>query len=303
LGVLEDVGYLARAAYVMDRFMHWMGLHGKSFMPLFLGFGCNVPAVMGARIIEDRRARLLTTLLAPLVPCMARLAVVAFLAPAFFGQAATFVSWGLVAANMLILAVVGILINRLVFRGEHAAFIMEMPLYHLPNFRTIGLFVWNNSLSFLKKAGTIIVVVSALVWALSVLPTGHVESSLLAGLGHWLEPAGRLLGLDDWRIIVALLTSFIAKENTIATLGILYGVGEQAIGLGEQVAMALTPAAGLAFLVVQMLFIPCVATMAVIKQETASWKWTFFSIAILLVISLSAGVAVYQISRLLGLGV
>jgi ferrous iron transport protein B len=303
LGVLEDVGYLARAAYVMDRFMHWMGLHGKSFMPLFLGFGCNVPAVMGARIIEDRRARLLTTLLAPLVPCMARLAVVAFLAPAFFGQAATFVSWGLVAANMLILAVVGILINRLVFRGEHAAFIMEMPLYHLPNFRTIGLFVWNNSLSFLKKAGTIIVVVSALVWALSVLPTGDVESSLLAGLGHWLEPAGRLLGLDDWRIIVALLTSFIAKENTIATWGVLYGVGEQAIGLGEQVAMALTPAAGLAFLVVQMLFIPCVATMAVIKQETASWKWTFFSIAILLVISLSAGVAVYQVARLLGLGV
>jgi ferrous iron transport protein B len=303
LGVLEDVGYLARSAYVMDRFMHWMGLHGKSFMPLFLGFGCNVPAVMGARIIEERRARMLTILLAPLVPCTARLAVVAFLAPAFFGRAATLVSWGLVTANMLILLITGVLVNRLAFGGEHVAFIMEMPLYHLPNFRTIGLFVWNNSLSFLRKAGTIIVVVSALVWALSVLPTGNVESSLLAGLGHWLQPAGHLAGLDDWRLIVALLTSFVAKENTIATLGILYGAGKQAAGLAERTAAVLTPAAGLAFLVIQMLFIPCVATLAVIKQETASWKWMTFSLALLLMISLGAGVAVYQGARLIGWGV
>lgn len=302
LGVLEDVGYLARAAYVMDRFMHWMGLHGKSFMPLFLGFGCNVPAVMGARIIEDRRARLLTILLAPLVPCTARLAVVAFLTPAFFGEAATFVSWGLVAANMIVLAVAGILINRLVFKGEHAAFIMEMPLYHLPNLRTIGLFVWNNSLSFLRKAGTLIVVVSALVWALSVMPGSDIENSLLANIGGWLEPLGSLFGLDDWRLIVALLTSFVAKENTIATLGILYGGGEQAGGLAGRVAATLTPAAGLAFLVVQMLFIPCVATMAVIKQETALWRWTVFSLVLLLVISLGAGVVVYQGAHLLGWG-
>ena len=302
LGVLEDVGYLARAADVMDRFMHLMGLHGKSFLPLFLGFGCNVPAVMGARIIEERRARLLTILLAPLVPCTARLAVVAFLAPAIFGSAAVLVSWGLVAVNMLILAVTGILVNRLVFRGAHMAFIMEMPLYHLPNLRTIGLFVWNNNLSFIKKAGTIIVVISLLIWALSALPSGDVENSLLAGMGHWMEPLGGLVGLDDWRLIVALLTSFIAKENTIATLGILYGGGEQAGGLAERVAVTMVPAAGLSFLVIQMLFIPCVATMAVIKQETASWKWTAFSVALLLVISLSAGVAVYQGARLLGWG-
>ena len=133
LGVLEDVGYLSRGAYVMDRFMHLMGLHGKSFMPLFLGFGCNVPAVLGARIIEDRRARLLTILLAPLVPCTARLAVVAFLTPAFFPAHAAFVSWGLVALSLLVLAVAGIIVNKLAFHGEQTAFIMELPLYHVPN--------------------------------------------------------------------------------------------------------------------------------------------------------------------------
>lgn len=303
LGVMEDVGYLARAAYVMDRYMHWMGLHGKSFLPLFLGFGCNVPAVMGARIIEEHRARLLTILLAPLVPCTARIAVVAFLAPAFFGSAAAFVLWGLVAVNMLVLAIAGILVNQLAFRGTHAAFIMEMPLYHLPNLRTISLFVLNHSLSFVRKAGTIIVVVSAIIWALSVLPSGNVENSMLAGMGRWLQPLGRLVGMGDWRLIVALLTSFIAKENTIATLGILYGSGGQAGSLAGQVGLSMTPAAGLAFLVIQMLFIPCVATLAVIKQETVSWKWTGFSASLLLAISLGMGAAVYQGARLLGWGV
>ncbi|MEW6717183.1 MAG: ferrous iron transport protein B [Chloroflexota bacterium] len=300
LGVLEDVGYLARAAYVMDRFMHWMGLHGKSFLPLFLGFGCNVPAVMGTRILEDRRARLLTILLAPLVPCTARLAVVAFLAPAFFGKAAALVSWGLVAGNILLLVFLGIVLNRLVFKGARSAFIMEMPLYHLPNLRTIGLFVWHNALAFLRKAGSIIVVFSALIWVLSVLPGGDIHHSLLATLGRWLGPIGRLMGLTDWRMMVALLSSFIAKENTIAALGILYGTNAGEIGLATRLAATLTPAAALAFLVVQMTFIPCVATMAVIKQETASWKWTAVSVGLLLLLSFLAGVSTYRLSHLIG---
>ena len=145
LGTLEDVGYLARGAYVMDRFMHLMGLHGKSFMPLFLGFGCNVPAVLGSRIIEERRARWLTILLAPLVPCTAWLAVLAFLIPAFFVTGATLISFGLVALNLAVLAVAGIVVNKLAFRGDQTAFIMELPLYHVPNGRTVGLYVWNNT--------------------------------------------------------------------------------------------------------------------------------------------------------------
>ena len=299
LGILEDVGYFARAAYVMDRFMHWMGLHGKSCLPLFLGFGCNVPAVMGCRIVEDRRARLLTTLLAPLVPCTGRLAVLTFLAPAFFGRAAMLASWGLVAVNLIILALTGIAINRLVFKGAYTAFIMEMPLYHLPNARTIGLFVWHNTWAFVKKAGTIILVASVIVWGLSTLPGGDVERSLLAGLGRALAPVGRLMGLGDWRLIVALLTGFVAKENTIATLGILFGAGGPGSGLAQQVAGVLTLPAALAFLVVQMLFVPCVATVAVIRQETRAWKWTALSVALQLTLSLAVGIAVYQVGRLL----
>ncbi|MFH1908740.1 MAG: ferrous iron transport protein B [Chloroflexota bacterium] len=302
LGLLEDVGYLARSAYVMDRFMHWMGLHGRSFLPLCIGFGCNVPAVMGARIVEERRARLLTILLAPLVPCTARLAVIAFLAPAFFGRNAALVTWGLVAGTILLLLLVGMAINRGVFRGARSAFIMEMPLYHLPNARTIGLYIWYKTGAFIKKAGGIILLASATVWLLAYLPGGEIEGSLLARFGRWLEPAGRWLGLGDWRLIVALLSSFVAKENTIATLGVLYG-SEANLGLAEQVARTLTPAAALAFLVVQMTFIPCVATVAVIKQETSSWKWTAFSVGLLLVISFGAAVIVYQLARVLGWGV
>ena len=304
MGALEDVGYMARAAYVMDGFMHLMGLHGKSFLPLFLGFGCNVPAVLGARVIESRHARLLTIFLAPLIPCTARMAVVAFLAPAFFGSAATLVSWGMVLLALAVLALSGVLINKIVFRGQRAAFIMELPLYHLPNGRTIGLLVWQRSLAFLKKAGTLILVVSVVVWILSALPGGEIETSFLAQIGHLLEPAGRMMGFD-WRLMVALLTGFIAKENSIATLGVLFGstgltAGEGA-GLAETLAAAFPAATALAFLVVQMLFIPCVATVAVVRQETGSWRWTFFNVGFLLLVSWAAGAGVFWLAHLVGL--
>ncbi len=293
MGVLEDVGYMARMAYVMDRFMHRLGLHGKSSLPLFLGFGCNIPAVLGTRIIEDRRARLLTLLLAPLVPCTARLAVVTFLAPAFFGELATLVMVGLVCLNLLVLVAAGVALNRLAFKGAKTAFIMEMPLYHAPNLRTIGLFVWNNVAAFLKKASTVIVVVSAGVWVLSHWPGHGMEHSVLAGLGRMLMPVGAWMGLDDWRFIVALLTSFVAKENTIATLGVLFSAGEGGVGLAKRVAAALSPPAALALLVVQMLFVPCVATVAVTRQE-AGWKWALAGVVLFLVLSLGIGTIAYQ---------
>ncbi|HSR35209.1 MAG TPA: ferrous iron transport protein B, partial [Anaerolineae bacterium] len=242
LALLEDMGYMARAAYVMDRFMHLMGLHGKSFMPLFLGFGCNVPAVMGARIIDSRRARLLTILLAPLVPCAARMTVIVFIAPIFFGRAATLVAWGLVATSLAVLATVGVLINRWVLKGERAAFIMELPLYHRPNARTIGIQVWQNSADFLKRAGTLILVMSVVIWALSTLPYGEIETSYIGSLGKALAPVGALMGLQ-WEMVVALLTSLVAKENSIATMGILFASGESAAGLDAALTAMLTPAA------------------------------------------------------------
>jgi ferrous iron transport protein B len=294
LAVLEDVGYMARAAYLTDRFMHLMGLHGKSFMPLFLGFGCNVPAVMGTRIIDSRRARLLTILLAPLVPCAARMAVIVFLTPVFFGRNAMLVAWGLVAMNIAVLTGVGLALNKWVLKGERAAFIMELPLYHRPNPRTIGIQVWQNVVEFLRKAGTLILLISAVVWALSAFPHGDIETSYLAGMGKALAPVGALMGLD-WKMVVAILSSFVAKENAIATLGVLFGAGRGASGLGAILAGVVTPASALAFLVVEMLFIPCVATVATIRQETKSWAWTAFSVGLLSALSLLGGIVTYQI--------
>ncbi|MBN2700067.1 MAG: ferrous iron transport protein B, partial [Methylothermaceae bacterium] len=293
LALLEDTGYLARAAYVMDRFMHFLGLHGRSFLPLFLGFGCNVPAVMGARVIDSPSGRLLTILLAPLVPCSARLLILALLTPVFFGNWAAMVSAGLVLLNFLVLAAIGIVLNHTLFRGRHAAFIMELPLYHRPRFRSIGYFVWNNTWAFLRKAGTIILLISVVVWALSHFPGPDVEHSYLARFGQGLTPLGQLMGMD-WRLMVALLSSFIAKENAIATLGILYGAGDDNRGLAETMAAVVSPASAFSFLVVTMLFIPCVATVAVMHQETRSWRWTLFGVGLLLLIAMSAGIVVYQ---------
>jgi ferrous iron transport protein B len=296
MGVLEDLGYMARAAYVMDRFMHALGLHGKSFLPLFLGFGCNVPAIMGARVIESPRNRLLTIMLAPLVPCTARLGVLAVLVPVFFPSSATLVSWALIGLPLVVLAAGGALANRFLARGDEAPFIMEMPLYHVPNPRTIGLYIWTRILGFLHKAGTVILGMSVLVWALSTLPTGEVEASYLGLLGRAIEPLGRLMGLG-WRPLVAMLTSFVAKENAVATLGVLYGVGEAPGALAAVLRASLPPAAGLAFLVAEMLFIPCVSAVAVIRQETNSWKWAALNMLLLTVLALVGGVAAYQAAR------
>ncbi len=309
LGLLEDVGYMARTAYVMDRYMHWMGLHGKSCMPLLLGFGCNVPGILGTRIIEDRKARMLTMMLTPFVPCTGRLAVLAFLAPAFFGGNAAWAITALVGGNLVLLAIVGVAVNKAVFKGERSAFIMEMPLYHVPNARTIGLYVWRNTLAFIRKAGTLIVLVSAIVWALSTYPGGpggDASHSVLAYVGRGLEPFFALMGLGDWRFIVALLSSFVAKENSVATLGVLFGTGTAVAGVGgagaylaARVAAVLTPAAAAAFLVVQMTFVPCAATVAAFKQESRSWRWTGANLLLMLVLAFLLGIVVFQVGRLI----
>ncbi|HUG97762.1 MAG TPA: ferrous iron transport protein B [Gammaproteobacteria bacterium] len=299
LGFLEDTGYQSRMAYVMDRFMHRLGLHGKSFLPLFLGFGCNVPAVMGSRVIESRPARLLTIVLTPFVPCSARLLVLAFLVPLFFPAYPALVAWGLVAGNLVVLVLVGLLLDRFVFRRERLAFIMEMPLYHVPNLRTILVFATTNVWTFMKRAATIIVVVSMIIWLLVSYPVGRVDDSYLAVIGRLLEPVGALMGLD-WRLIVATLSAFVAKENAVAALGIIYGVDGE--NLGTTLAAFVTPAAGLAFLVVNMLFVPCVATVAAVRQETGSWRWTAASTGLMLASALLFGTLVYEGALLLGLG-
>ena len=302
MALFEDTGYLARAAYIMDRFMHVMGLHGKSFLPLFLGFGCNVPAVMGARVIEAPAARLLTILLAPFVPCSARLAVLAFLAPPFFGRWALAVALGLATLNLVVLAVIGVVLNYTVFKGRQMPFIMELPLYHAPNARSVAHYLWHNTRAFLSKAGTIILLMSMLIWALGYFPGPDLERSYLGRFGYTLGPLGELLGMD-WRMLVALLSSFIAKENALATLGILYGSGVAGDGLAEILSTHVTPAAGLAFLTATMLFVPCAATLAVMRQETGQWRWVLVSVGLMLFVALFAGAIAYQIASGFGLGI
>ncbi|HPV50300.1 MAG TPA: ferrous iron transport protein B, partial [Smithellaceae bacterium] len=218
MAFLEDVGYMARAAFVMDRIMHLVGLHGKSFIPMCLGFGCNVPAVLGARIIETRKARMITLLLIPFVPCTARLAVLTLVSAAIFGDKAVFASWLIVALNIAVLGIVGMFINKTLWKQD-APFIMELPIYHRPDIRTIMIAIRTRIWAFVRKAGTVILGVSIIIWVISYFPTGAVEESWLASLGRLMEPLGVPLGLD-WKMITALFTGLIAKETVVATLGV-----------------------------------------------------------------------------------
>jgi ferrous iron transport protein B len=225
--------------------------------------------------------------------------VLAFLTPAFFGKQAVLVSWGLILFSLVLLVLAGVILNRVIFKGERSAFVMELPLYHIPNWRSTVMLVWQRSLLFIKKAGTIILGISVAVWILSVLPGGDLETSFLAIIGKALEPVGRLMGLD-WRLTVALLTSFLAKENSIATLGVLFGSSDGA-GLAETLAAAYSVPSGLAFLTVSLLFIPCAATVAVIRQETGSWRWTGLNIGLMLTLSIGISSIVYAVATLIGL--
>ena len=294
LGILEDVGYLSRIAYIMDNFMHKIGLHGKSFVPLCLGFGCNVPAVMGSRIIEESKARLLTILLIPFIPCTGRLAVVSFLAPVFFGKKSTFAMIFLILLNIIILFVVGKILSVFLLKGVKSAFIMELPLYHKVNFKTVSIYTYSNIKSFVEKAASIIVIVSALIWIFNVYPS--VDDSYLSKIGKTIEPLGKLMGFEDYRVTTALLTSFVAKENTIATFGVLYKTPSEK-NLQKEIGEHFTFPSAISFLIVQMLFIPCLATVIAITKEKGR-SLAFISILIQIFVSLLFGILSYNILRI-----
>lgn len=297
MALLEDVGYMARAAFVMDRIMHLVGLHGKSFIPMCLGFGCNVPAVLGARIIETRKARMITLLLIPFVPCTARLAVLTLVSAAVFGPKAPYVSWSILALNIIALGIAGIFVNKTIWKQD-APFIMELPIYHRPDLRTIMMVVRARTISFVHKAGTVILAVAILIWFLSYYPSGIVEESWLASIGKLLEPVGIPLGLS-WKMIAALLTGLVAKENVVATLGVLYSVGEE--GLVNVLPQVMSHASAAAFLVVMMLFIPCAGTIAVLKREMNSNKWFYSTIILTLMASYAGGVLAFNLVKWLGI--
>jgi len=234
---------------------------------------------------------MITLLLIPFVPCTARLAVLTLISAAMFGAHAIFVSWAIVALNIAVLGIVGIVVNKTLWKQD-APFIMELPIYHLPDIKTIALIVWTRLASFIRKAGTVILAVSITIWILSYFPNGNVESSWLAAFGRILQPLGIPLGLD-WKMITALLTGLVAKENVVATLGVLYAIGRD--GLSHLLPTIMKPESAAAFLVVMMLFIPCAATLAVLKKEMNNNKWFYGALVMTLIISYAGGMAAYHL--------
>ncbi|WP_371378418.1 ferrous iron transport protein B [Sporomusa aerivorans] len=300
IAFLEDTGYMARAAFIMDRIMRAVGLHGKSFIPLLLGFGCSVPAIMGARTLENPRDRLVTVLVTPFMSCSARLPVYTVLTGAFFAESmAGTVLFSLYLLGILLAVLVARLFRTLVFKGESEPFVMEMPPYRLPTFRSIFIHMWERSLLYLRKAGTIILAVSILVWFLVNYPAAdHIAGSYAGQLGKLVEPWILPLGFD-WKLGVGLVSAFTAKEVLVSTLGTLYNIsqtGEIAVDLQQ----ALSSDAAYALMVFVLVYSPCLATVAVIKRETNSWRWALFSPVYTTLLAWLLAFAIYQAGSLLG---
>ncbi len=303
LSIVEDCGYLARAAFVVDRFMNEvMGLSGKSFIPMILGFGCDVPGIMATRTIANESDRITTMLALPFISCSARIPIYALFTAVFFKNYQGTVTFALYLLGMLVAILVSLTLKRTVFKEESAPFIMELPPYRLPTVKSALLHMWERGSIFLKKAGTIILGVSILVWLLSNLPVGVPESSsssLIGLIGSVVAPIFAPLGFGNWQSAVALIFGFMAKELILATYGSLFGVDPDT-GLQAVLPSMYTPLSALSFMVFMLLYVPCVATMATIKRESNSWKWMFISMGICLGVAYMASFIVYQGGLLLG---
>ena len=300
IAILEASGYLARAAFIMDRVMSRLGLHGKSFIPMLLGFGCNVPAIMATRTIEDERSRIVTILSAPYISCSARLPVYLLLAGIFFPDNAGTVLFLLYLLGIGVAVLSALLFRRTILKGESSPFIMELPPYRMPRLKDVLLQMWERGSMYLRKAGTIILLGAIMVWALASLPWGveyGSEASYAGALGHVLEPILAPLGFD-WKIAVGLLFGFMAKEIMIAALGVLYGA-EEGAGLEEAIAADLSASTAAGQMTFTLLYTPCIAALATIWKETRSVKWTAISVAYSLAIAYIISFAVTNLGVLL----
>jgi len=303
ISLLEDSGYMARAAYIMDRFMTGLGLHGKSFIPLLIGFGCNVPAVIAARTLENKGDRLTTILIVPLMSCAARLPVYVLFAGIFFTAYQGLVVFSLYFLGIVLAIIAAHLFKKMLFQGKEAPFVMELPPYRIPTLKATWLNVWERSSSFIKKAGTVIFAAVILVWALSNLPWGveyASHNSFIGRLGSWLAPIFAPLGFGTWQAAVALVFGIFAKEIVVGTLAVVYGVGD--VGLASVISNIYTPLSACSFMVMVLLYTPCVATIAAIRRETGSRRWAVFAVAYSLILGWALACLVYQGGKLLGLG-
>ncbi|MBN1269009.1 MAG: ferrous iron transport protein B [Kiritimatiellae bacterium] len=318
IALLEDTGYMARAVFIMDKLMHRMGLHGKSFIPMLIGFGCTVPAVMATRIIEGRRDRLATMMVLPLMSCGARLPIYTLIISAFFPAHWQAPMLMLMYVIGIVLAVVGVRVLRAtILRGESEPFVMELPPYRLPTLTGLLAHMWDRSGAYLRKAGTLILAVSVVMWALMTYPKaadeplgGRARAEALAHTyagraGRALEPALKLMGFD-WKIGTAMIGAFVAKEVFVAQMGIVHAVdtSEAAGGaLGEDLRRQYSPLVGFCVMLFMLIGMPCAATVAVTRAESGSWRWALFQLAGLTLLAYILTVAVYQLGTLLGVGI
>lgn len=312
--LLETTGYMARVAFIMDKIMHKIGLHGRSFIPLVMGFGCNVPAIMATRTIKNRNNRMVTILISPLISCSARLPIYLLLAGAFFPESAGFVLFAIYVIGMLLAALMARLFKRFLFQKEETPFVMELPPYRFPSWKYVLRDTWDKGKQYLHKIGTTILVGSLIIWALSYFPrydeqsqvlsekeviAFQQENSYLGQIGKFVQPVLKPLGFS-WKMSVSLLSGVAAKEIVVSTLGILYGADEDSgVSLAEklQASPDFSPAVALSLMLFVLIYFPCIATLVTIKHETRSWWWALFSAFYTIVLAWAVAFLFYQLLK------
>ena len=294
---MEDSGYMARAAFIMDKIMHRMGLHGKSFIPMIMGFGCNIPAIMATRTIEDRKSRLITMLITPLMSCSARLPVYIIIISAFFPKNSALILFSMYLIGIMFSIIMAKLLSRFVVKGESTPFVMELPPYRMPSMKSVWRHTWEKGKQYLKKMGTTILVASIAVWALSYFPhhdelseEQQMEISYIGQIGKFVEPIIQPCGLA-WKEGVALVTGVGAKEIVASTMSVLYH--------GDITTSGMTPLAAFSFMVFVLLYFPCIPTCIGIKHESGKWKWAGFTALYTTLLAWLASMVVYQVGSIL----
>jgi ferrous iron transport protein B len=306
ISLLEESGYMARAAFLMDGLMQRLGLPGRSFIPLVMGFGCNVPAIMAARTIEEKNDRLLTILITPFIPCSARLPVFLLLSGVFFGAGAGLVVILLYGVGVTTALISALVLRKLFFKGRPMPFIMELPPYRPPSFGRSMLYAWKRALMYMKKAGTVILAGAVIVWVLSSVTPGlkvtdDASESVLGKMGKALEPVFKPIG-SDWRMTMTLSFGIFAKEMVVGGMGVLFdGDGEGTLNERLEQDTYLDPLKAFSFMVFVLLYMPCLATFSAIRNETGSWRWSIVSLVYSTIVAYLVSLVVYQGGLLLGL--
>lgn len=307
LSILEDCGYLARAAFTLDLVMHKLvGLHGKAFIPMILGFGCGVPAIMATRTMENESDRLLAMMLIPFMSCTARLPIYAIFTAAFFANNEGNVLLSIYLLGIVVALIVAAILKRTLFKGLSSPFVMELPSYKVPSLKGVLLHTWEKVKGFIKKAGTIILAAVVIIWILSSFPLGVAygsQESLLGIIGTAIAPVFEPLGFGTWQAAVAIIAGLLAKEAIVGTLGTLAGLEEDdEEGITKLAHDVFTPLSSFSFMAFSLLYIPCFAALGAIKQETNSWKWPLTMSAITLVTAYIVSFLIYNIGVLAGFG-